>query len=165
VLATHGVLALSSCFVEPALLTSVGDGGDGLIEASQLLDRQLKARLVVLSACDTAGGGKLDEARTGLGDGGDALSGLARAFIYAGARNVLATEWKVDAASSANEITNLLADANRPGERLTDALAKAERTTYETAETSHPFYCAAFVLVGDGGGVLSSPVRAADASR
>ena len=37
-LATHGVLGLSNCFAEPALLTSVGASGDGLIEASQLFD-------------------------------------------------------------------------------------------------------------------------------
>jgi CHAT domain-containing protein len=152
--ATHGVLALSSCFPEPALLTSVGPTGDGLIGASQLLDRQLKAQLVVLSACDTAAGGKLDEAVTGLGDGGDALSGLARGFIYAGARNVLATEWKVDAASSSAEMGDFLAAASQPGVNLGQALAASQRKLFGQAETAHPFYWAAFVLVGDGGRVL-----------
>jgi CHAT domain-containing protein len=161
VLATHGVLALSSCFVEPALLTSVGEKGDGLIEASELLDRQLKARLVVLSACDTAGGGKIDEARTGLDDGGDALSGLARAFIYAGARDVLATEWSVDATTSAQEMTDLLAGANQGKQSLVKALSDAQRKLYESAETGHPFYWAAFILVGDGGGALNGPLRTA----
>lgn len=90
-LATPGVLGVSSCFPEPALLTSLGAKGDGLIGASQLLDRDLKAQLVVPSACDTAAGGRLDEASGGLSDGGDALSGFARAFIYTGVRNVLVT--------------------------------------------------------------------------
>jgi len=162
-LATHGVLGLSPCFPEPSLLTSVGEGGDGLIEASRLLDRQLRAQLVVLSACDTAAGGKLDEARTGLADGGDALSGLARAFIYAGARNVLATEWKVDAAASRAEVTGLLTGANQPGESVRDALAKSEAALYAQPETAHPFYWAAFVLVGDGGGALTSGAQASAA--
>jgi CHAT domain-containing protein len=153
-LATHGVLGVSNCFAEPALLTSVGPEGDGLIEASRLFDTQLKARVVVLSACDTAGGGKLDEARTGLADGGDALSGLARGFIYAGARNVLATEWKVDAASSSAEINGFLAGASQPKTGLGDALAAAQRQIFSQPETAHPFYWAAFVLVGDGGGNL-----------
>ena len=153
-LATHGVLGLSTCFAEPALLTSVGDTGDGLIEASQLFDTLLKARVVVLSACDTAGGGKLDEARTGLADGGDALSGLARGFIYAGARNVLATEWKVDAATSSAEINGFLQGAAQPNAGLGKALAAAQKQIYDQAETAHPFYWAAFVLVGDGGGEL-----------
>ena len=146
-------------------MTSVGATGDGLIEASELLDRQLKARLVVLSACDTAGGGKLDEARTGLGDGGDALSGLARGFIYAGARDVLATEWAVDSASTGAEITDLLADANRPGVSLSEALSQAQSKLYGQPETAHPFYWAPFILVGDGGGVIAPTLRTADASR
>ena len=150
----------SPCFPEPSLLTSLGEGGDGLIEASRLLDRQLRAELVVLSACDTAAGGKLDEARTGLADGGDALSGLARAFIYAGARNVLATEWKVDAAASKAEVTSLLLGVNQPGESVRDALAKAQAGLYGQPETAHPFYWAAFVLVGDGGGALKGSAQA-----
>ncbi len=157
-LATHGVLAMSSCFAEPALLTSVGDSGDGLIEASQLFDRQLQARVVVLSACDTAAGGKLDESRTGLADGGDALSGLARGFIYAGARDVLATQWKVDAAASDAEMTAFFDGANRPGVGLGRALAAAQKQLFDQPETAHPFYWAAFVLVGDGGSLLSAAV-------
>jgi CHAT domain-containing protein len=163
-LATHGVLAVSSCFAEPALLTSVGDTGDGLVEASQLFDRQLKARIVVLSACDTAAGGKLDEARTGLGDGGDALSGLARGFIYAGARDVLATEWKVDSAASNAEMNAFFDQAGKPGVDLGQALAAAQKQLFDTPETAHPFYWAGFVLVGDGGGVLGGAAATKTAS-
>jgi CHAT domain-containing protein len=164
-LATHGVLALSPCLSQPALLTSVGAHGLGVIEASALLDRQLRARLVVLSACDTAAGGKLDEGRTGLDDGGDALSGLARAFIYAGARDVMATEWKVDADASKAEVGGMLKEAVQPGESLRDALAKAQAALYDQPETGHPFYWAAFILVGDGGGQLSAGTRVAEAAR
>ncbi len=156
VLATHGVLGLSTCFAEPALLTSVGPDGDGLIEASQLLDRSLKARLVVLSACDTAGGGgRLTEA--GLTDGGEALSGLARAFIYAGAPSVLATEWKIDASASALQTDILLRTAARDGKTVAEALNAAQKTLYEEPETAHPFYWSGFVLIGDGGATLVGP--------
>ena len=148
-LATHGVLAMSSCLPEPALLTSVGNTGSGLIEASQLFDRQLKARLVVLSACDTAAGGKLDESITGLADGGDALSGLARGFIYAGARDVLATQWKVDAVSSGAEMTAFFDRASRPGVSLGEALSVSQKALYDDPETAHPFYWAGFVLMGN----------------
>jgi CHAT domain-containing protein len=166
VLATHGVLGLSPCFPEPALLTSVGATGDGLIEASRLLDRELEAQLVVLSACDTAAGGKLDEAQTGLADGGDALSGLARAFIYAGARNVMATEWKIDAAASQAEMSVFFQTAGQPGVSVLDAFAASQKSLYDKAETAHPFYWAAFVLVGDGGDSLAaSPAAAAAGAR
>ncbi len=149
-LATHGVLGLSSCFAEPALLTSLGPKGSGLIEASALLDRKLNARLVVLSACDTAGGGRLDAGRSGIADGGEALSGLARGFIYAGASDVLATEWKVDSASSAAQIRAFFENAAGQGGVLAKALAASQRKLYDSPETGHPFYWAAFVLIGDG---------------
>jgi len=156
-IATHGVLGLSPCFAEPALLTSVGPTGEGLIEASRVLDRKLAARLVILSACDTAGGGALDLGRTGLADGGEALSGLARGFLYAGASDVMATEWKIDSATSAAEVTAFLATASKPGAVLTEALAAAERTLYNSPETGHPFYWAAFILVGDGDASIAAP--------
>jgi CHAT domain-containing protein len=164
--ATHGVLGLSSCVPEPGLLTSLGPKGSGMIEASALLDRGLKAQLVVLSACDTAAGGALDEASGGLGDGGDALSGLARGFIYAGARNVLVTEWKVDAASSSTEMVAFVGAAKQPGTDLGQALATAQRQLFSQAETGHPFYWAAFIVVGDGSRSLTAAkaVTAAKAS-
>ncbi len=155
VLATHGVLGLSSCFAEPALLTSVGDGGDGLIEASELLDRAIKARLVVLSACDTAGGGG-GAVTEGLADAGEALSGLARAFIYAGAPSVLATEWKIDASASALQTDVLLSTAAREGAPVAVALGRAQETLYDHAETAHPFFWSGFVLIGDGGATLGA---------
>ena len=154
VLATHGVLGLSSCFAEPALLTTPGPDGDGLVEASELLDLKLSARLVVMSACDTAGGQRSDAARTGFADGGEALGGLARAFIYAGASSVLATHWKIDAATSSLQTQTLLRDAVQSGDSISLALARAQKTLYDEPETAHPFYWSGFVLIGDGGAML-----------
>lgn len=154
VLATHGVLGLSSCFAEPALLTSVGPEGDGLIEASELLDRSIKARLVVLSACETAGGAASDVGRTGLADGGEALSGLARAFIYAGAPSVLATQWKVDAAASALQTGVFLRTAATDGQSIGASLGAAQKDLYDAPETGHPFFWSGFTLIGDGSAVL-----------
>ena len=149
-LATHGVLGLSSCLAEPALIASMGQSGDGLIEASELLDRQLQARLVVLSACDTAGGGRADVGRSGLSDGGEALSGLARGFLYAGASSVLATQWQVDSATSATQVMAFFQAALQGGQPLSIALQTAQRQVYSQSETGHPFYWAAFSLIGDG---------------
>jgi CHAT domain-containing protein len=155
-LATHGVLGLSSCFGEPALLTSLGSSGDGLLEASKVLDRTLKARLVILSACDTAGGGQADMGE-GLSEGGEALSGLARSFLYAGASGVLATEWKVDSTSAASEVQDFLRKASANGDPLSLSLGAAQRVLYSQPETAHPFYWAAFILVGDGSVSISTP--------
>lgn len=151
ILATHGVLGLSSCLAEPALIASLGSDGDGLIEASDVVDAGIHARLVVMSACDTAGGGGADTSRSGFAGGGEALSGLARAFIYAGANSVLATHWKVDSTSSSLQTQALLTSAVRSNNPLSTALGEAQKSLYGSAETAHPFYWAGFVLIGDGG--------------
>ncbi|WP_161566020.1 CHAT domain-containing tetratricopeptide repeat protein [Caenibius tardaugens] len=59
---------------------------DGYLSASEIMQIKLNAEWVVLSACNTAGP-----------DGsGESLSGLARAFLFAGARSLLVSHWPVD---------------------------------------------------------------------
>jgi hypothetical protein len=79
--ATHGLLA-SEYKAEPALFLTPPaqptEDDDGLLTASEVMQLKLDADWVVLSACNTAaGGGDLNS---------EALSGLARAFFYTGAR-------------------------------------------------------------------------------
>src|SRR5437763_13049626 len=76
---------------EPALVLTPPTVGtaedDGLLTASEVALLKLNADWVVLSACNTAAGDK---------PGAEALSGLARAFFYAGARALLVSHWSVD---------------------------------------------------------------------
>ena len=91
--ATHGLLAGETNMVtasrqaEPALILTPPreptEQDDGLLTASEVTQLRLDADWVVLSACNTAAGAN---AETGAGDSTEALSGLARAFFYAGAR-------------------------------------------------------------------------------
>ena len=68
---------------------------DGLLTVGEILTLKLDADLVVLSACDTGAGD---------GSGGEAVSGLGRAFFYSGARALLVTMWPVET-TSANKLT------------------------------------------------------------
>jgi CHAT domain-containing protein len=104
--ATHGLLPRpGDCLPEPALVTSVGEGdSDGLLYTSDILTMDLDADLVVLSACDT-GGSAADT--SGLGGGGDALGGLTRAFIYAGARGLVVSHWQVDSRATMKLMTGM----------------------------------------------------------
>ncbi|MDB2468418.1 CHAT domain-containing protein, partial [Planktomarina temperata] len=94
--ATHGLVAgeLSS-LAEPALVltppTIGSDLDDGLLAASEVAQLNLNADMVILSACNTASGSEL---------GAKGLSGLARAFIYAGARSLLVSHWSVDSGAA-----------------------------------------------------------------
>lgn len=149
--ATHGVLASDlRCFTEPALVTSASgsDGGSPLLGAGEILDLRLNADLVVLSACNTGGGdGK---------SGGEALSGLARAFFYAGARRLVVSHWSVPDAATATLMRRLFAADLAGG---ADALRQAQLSMLgeaghgTPADWAHPWYWGGFTIVGDGSGV------------
>jgi CHAT domain-containing protein len=145
---THGLLpAAGDCLPEPALVTSLGAGdSDALLGVSEIFNLKLDADLVVLSACDTGGGASVS-ARTGVAGSGAALDGLARAFIYAGARNLVVTHWQIPETSNQLVMTKVF----RPGSGdQAEALRRAQLTLMDDKAYSHPFYWAAFSLVGDG---------------
>jgi CHAT domain-containing protein len=152
--ATHGILPnVNACLPEPALVTSLG-GGDSsaLLESSDILNLKLDADLVVLAACDTAGGGG-DTEDTGLQGGGEALGGLARAFVYAGARGLIVSHWSVDSASSEKLMTGLFRSG---AASQAEGLQRAEAQLMADPRYSHPYYWAPFTIVGDGGRPLPS---------
>jgi CHAT domain-containing protein len=150
--ATHGLLPKpGGCLPEPALLTSVGDqaASDGLLTASKILQMKLDADLVVLSACDTGGGGGANGAdMTGLAGGGEALGGLTRAFIYAGARSLIVSHWSIDSEATVRLMTAMFA-SHAPTQ--SGALREAALGLMASPDQySHPYYWAAFTVVGDG---------------
>jgi len=127
----------------------------------KLADRQLSSieafnlnltecSLVVLSACETG--------RAVVG-GGDEVIGLGRGFLYAGAASLLPTLWKVDDASSA-ELMGMFYQALLGGYTKAAALSTAQRTFITHARNSarsylaHPYFWAAFQLIGDSGPLL-----------
>lgn len=152
--ATHGLVSAprKDCPARPALVTSFGaKGSDGLLSFREIFDLKLNADLVILSACDTAGMATVAASReAGVTTGGNyALDGLVRAFTGAGARAVIASHWPVpdDFNATRRLISGLI--AGKSGESVGDALAGAEAALMDDPQTSHPFYWAAFVVVGD----------------
>ena len=154
--ATHGLLPGElQCQVEPSLLASPSDstreGDEGLIDASEILHFKLDADLVVLSACNTGGPGAEKEIR------GENLSGLARAFFFAGARSLLASHWYLPDRETAGLMIDTfkgLYNQNDP-KGLAIALNLAQRELMKDGSTSHPFYWAGLSLVGDGARIVS----------
>ena len=157
--ATHGLVPGDlNGLTEPALALTApqiaGVPGDGLLTMSKVLGLRLNADWVVLSACNTA---------AGEGAGAEAISGLGRAFFYAGTRAVLVSNWPVETRSAAALTMDLFrrqaADAKLTrGEALRQSmlalidgpgLVRDGRTLFTYA---HPFFWAPFSLVGDGGG-------------
>ena len=171
--ATHGLVTAprADCPARPALVTSFGDNGsDGLLSFREIFDLRLNADLVILSACDTAGMATVAASReAGVTSGGNyALDGLVRAFVGAGARSVIASHWPVpdDFDATKRLIGGVIESA--PGQALSDALSNAQGKLMDDPNTSHPFYWAAFIVLGDGAKPLVSgkvPMAAASATR
>lgn len=158
--ATHGLLPRSdACVPEPALVTSLGEGeSDALLDTSEILNLRIDADLVVLAACDTGGAGASTD-RTGLTGGGEALGGLTRAMVYAGARALVVSHWSVDSQASVRLMTGMFASG---APTLAGALQHAQATLLKDPALAHPYFWAPFTLVGDG--ARANPVLPAGAS-
>jgi CHAT domain-containing protein/tetratricopeptide (TPR) repeat protein len=148
--ATHGLVAGTFKGVaEPALMltppATASEEDDGLLTASEVAQLKLDADWVVLSACNTAAGGT---------EGAEALSGLARAFFYAGARALLVSHWEVDSEAAVALTTQAFAAAQKdPRIGRAEALRRsmlALASDQGDARYAHPSVWAPFVLVGEG---------------
>jgi CHAT domain-containing protein len=153
--ATHGLLAgetetLAASKAEPALILTppaqATEEDDGLLIASEVAQLKLDADWVVLSACNTA---------AGVSDrpGAEALSGLARAFFYAGARALLVSHWAVDSEATVKLITKAF-DELKADPRIgrAEALRRSMLALIESGgRNAHPAVWAPFVVVGEGG--------------
>jgi CHAT domain-containing protein len=98
-----------------------------------------------MSACNTAAGGAREA---------EALSGLAPAFFYAGARSLLVSHWAVDS-DAAVSITIEAFDVMKKSPRTGRAEAQQHsirRLAAKGGRSAHPAIWAPFALVGEGGG-------------
>jgi CHAT domain-containing protein len=125
---------------------------DRQLDTIEVFNLDLSAcSLVVLSACETG--------RSVVG-GIDEVIGLGRGFLYAGAASLLPTLWKVDDASSA-ELMQVFYQALLRGHPKAVALSNAQRAFLAQARAStrpyriHPYFWAAFHLIGDVGAVFT----------
>jgi len=150
--ATHGLVSGDlKGLSEPALVLTPPDEGteedDGLLTASEIATLKLDADWVILSACNTAS--------TDGTPGADGLSGLAKAFFYAGSRTLLVSHWPV-ASEAAVKLTTTMLEyaAAHPEAGRAEALRQSMlelMNDEEKPEFAHPLFWAPFVVVGEGG--------------
>ncbi len=148
--ATHGALAAQmNDSAEPGLILTppeqATDGDDGYLSASEVAGLKLDADWVVLSACNTAAAGT---------EVSEALSGLARAFFYAGARSLLVSHWSVSSEATVKLITRAAAEMKAvPNIGRAEAMRRSALALIDHGEPgeAHPAIWAPFVVVGEGG--------------
>ena len=143
--ATHGLLD-ERIPMRSALVLSLDQDPqeDGFYQVREIYNTKLSADLVVLSACQT-GKGQLEK--------GEGVSGLSRAFLYAGAQSVLVSLWNINDRATAEFMEHFYTYLSR-GESKEKALQSAKKRMLKS-KYAHPFYWAAFVLIGD----YKSPVN------
>ncbi len=144
-LATHGVLDNASPLYSHLSLArpAPGDREDGVLEAWEIMNLQLRADLIVLSGCDTARG------RIAPGEG---MVGLMWAVFVSGASATLVSQWAVESAGAARLIVAFHQEwrGGQRGVSKARALQLAAVHALKTPGFEHPFYWAAFILGGDG---------------
>jgi tetratricopeptide (TPR) repeat protein len=153
--ATHGILAGKvRNTAEPGLLLTPPEKGtnaasslerdDGFLAASEIAALNLDSDWVILSACDTA---------AGAGDKAEALSGLARAFFYAGGRSLLVSHWAVDSLATVKLVTGAFAALERdPDAPHAEVLRQSMLILVKSGgHEAHPAFWAPFIVVGADG--------------
>ncbi|MDA0673258.1 MAG: CHAT domain-containing tetratricopeptide repeat protein [Cyanobacteria bacterium] len=140
-LATHGLLEYGdprqtgSRDTPGAIALAPGSGEDGLLTSTEILQMELQADLVVLSACDT-GRGRIT---------GDGVIGLSRSFIAAGVPSIIVSLWAVPDAPTADLMTEFYNQLAQ-GETKVQALRQAMLITMQ--QHPDPKNWAAFTLIG-----------------
>jgi CHAT domain-containing protein len=141
--AAHGVLDDVNPLYSRILLATESDSEDGFLEAREIMKLDLHADLAVLSACQTARG------QVGSGEG---LIGMSWALFIAGTSTTVASQWKVDSASTARLMIdfhrNLQSEKVRTG--TAEALRQAAIKLMADPKYRHPFFWSGFVVVGNG---------------
>ena len=131
--------------LESYLLLEPDSADDGHWTVSEIFGAQTQAQLVVLSAC-----------RSGLGKRyrGDEIVSLSRAFMAAGSRQVIASLWEVNDASTLSLMEDFyrhLKAGGNPALALQQAQMDLIRGKIKVPglRVNHPFYWAPFLLFGD----------------
>lgn len=146
--ATHAVLDDRSPLYSFMLLAKRAGSKDedGLLEAWEVLNLELNADLVTLSACETARGSV---------SAGEGMIGMSWAFFVAGSSSLVASQWQVDSASTSSMMVRMYSELRGrgagPDSPATKALAlqRAALNLRRTKRYELPYYWAGFVLIGD----------------
>ena len=125
-------------------LNATSSNDDGYLSAAEIAALKLDADWVILSACNTAAGNAANA---------EALSGLARAFIYAQARALLVSHWAVDSNATVKLITSAMREIARDRTvGRAEALRRSMLALIDKGDPheAHPSYWAPFIVVGEG---------------
>jgi CHAT domain-containing protein len=141
--ATHGVFNSDQPGLGGIILSMYDKEGrpqNGFLRLHDIYSLNLPAELVVLSACNTALGKSIK---------GEGLVGIVRGFMYAGAKRVVASHWKVDDEATGELMARFYEEMFKQNRSPAAALRQAQLAMRQHDRWQSPFYWAAFVLQGE----------------
>lgn len=141
--ATHGLLNSKHPELSGLVLSLVdqqGNSQNGFLGLQDIYNLNLRADLVVLSACETALGKDVP---------GEGLIGMTRGFMYSGANRVLASLWKVDDVATAELMALFYRSMEQAEMRPAAALRQAQIEMWKRKRWISPYYWAGFQLQGE----------------
>lgn len=137
---THGEVFSSSPDKSRILLSKTNDTYDGFLYMGEIYNSSFNYDLVTLSACQT-GLGKQSK--------GEGVIGLSRAFIYAGAQNIMVSYWKVDDVSTAQLMIDFYTSHLNSGcDSYSKSLQESKKKMISGEKYANPYYWAPFILIG-----------------
>ena len=139
-LATHGVFRDRNPMSSYLVFAKAGKAEAGQLEARDLMGLNLHAGMVVLSACETGRGS------VGAGEG---LIGMSWALFVAGSPATIASQWKVDSASTSELMLDFHTRVHGAGNKAR-AMQQAALALMKKPEYRHPFYWSGFMVMGQG---------------
>jgi CHAT domain-containing protein/Tfp pilus assembly protein PilF len=141
--ATHGLLDSKHPELSGLVLSMVDERGstrDGFLSLDDIYNLNLPADLVVLSACETGLGKEI---------AGEGLVGMTSGFMYAGARRVMASLWKVDDVATAELMAHFYRGVLKEGMTPAAALRQAQLQMWKQKPSAAPYHWGAFTLQGE----------------
>jgi CHAT domain-containing protein len=146
-IATHGILDARTPALSGMMLSRVDERGapvEGFLGLRDVYNLRLGADLVVLSGCETALGREVR---------GEGLVGLTQGFLYAGARQVVASLWRIEDRATAELMSRFYRGLLVEGLTPAAALRQAQLAVRDDKRWRSPYYWSGFVLQGDWTGL------------
>ena len=140
-IATHGIVDTYEPKLSGLIFYPENGKNDGILYSGEIYNLELNADLVVLSACET-GIGKISKS--------EGVIGLSRALLYAGAKNIIVSLWKVSDESTTKLMFSFYKNMLTEKEDKSTALYEAKTDMIKNGGTyAHPFFWSPFVLIGN----------------
>ncbi len=146
-IATHGYVNFEKPELSALILSKDPIGiDDGILYSGEIYNINLNCDLITLSACETARG-KISK--------GEGVIGLSRAFMFAGAKNMIISLWRVSDFATTELMTNFYKNLLKNysefsyNTKYINALYKAKFHMINSEKYSHPYYWSSFILIGE----------------